>query len=143
MTVTRLTVPQAAARLGVSERTLWRRIRARELSVERDGRRVLVRFETAYPERPASAHQAREAALPYDGSRALPEELESLVGPWPFSRPNLERRYRQILARRESAVAELVRLAAESRPDPEGLTVVDYLRPIRDPDPEPRDRDDP
>ena len=37
-----LKVPEAAARLGRSERTVWRQIRAGELRTQREGRRVLV-----------------------------------------------------------------------------------------------------
>ncbi|OGN88311.1 MAG: hypothetical protein A2X23_09560 [Chloroflexi bacterium GWC2_73_18] len=124
-----LTIPEAAVLLGVSERTIWRRIRSGELPTERIGRRIYVR-------RPADAFARRvaEAAPRYGTAPAEDDSPDALDGPWPYTRENLESQRRAILARRQAAVAETDRLAAETRPDPDGLTAVDYLRDIRDPD---------
>jgi excisionase family DNA binding protein len=138
MTVTRLTVPEAAARLGVSERTVWRRIRAGTLPAARAGRRVLVEVGTAYPTAEPSRRRVAEAAAPYRSSADAGYE----PGPWPYTRENIERQRQRLLARRNAAFAELERLAAKTRPDPDGLTGVDYLRELRDPDWEPSDEPD-
>src|SRR3990170_8244505 len=124
-----LTIPEAAVLLGVSERTIWRRIRSGELPTERIGRRIYVR-------RPADAFARRvsEGAPRYGTAPAEDDSPDALDGPWPYTRENLESQRRAILARRQAAVAEMDRLAAETRPDPDGLTAVDYLRDIRDPD---------
>ena len=45
----------------------------------------------------------------------------------------------QRLAHRIAALDAILRIAKETRPDPDGLTVVDYLRDIRDPDWEPEE----
>lgn len=125
-----VTVREAAGRLGVSERTVWRRIRSGELPAERSGRRVLVTLGAGYPEAGRAGSGIAEAVAPY-GSRRRPGAAPE--GPWPYTRENLERRRRALGLRRQAAVAELERLATESRPDPGGLTAVDYLRDLRDP----------
>ncbi|HET9347029.1 MAG TPA: helix-turn-helix domain-containing protein [Candidatus Limnocylindrales bacterium] len=130
MSVTLLTIPQTAARLGVSERTVWRRIDAGLLSIARRGRRVLVRIESTEGTENRSGGHVAETAEQYGASRASTLE----PGPWPYTRENVERQRRRLLARRQAAFAELERLAGESSPDPDGLTVIDYLRDIRDPD---------
>ncbi len=126
-----LTVPEAARRLAVSERTIWRRIRSGELPAERSGRRVLVTLEARYAEAGRAGSGIAEAAALYGSSAQLGVAME---GPWPYTSENLEKRRRALSLRRQAAVAELGRLATESRPDPGGLTAVDYLRDIRDPE---------
>lgn len=123
-----LSVEAAAALLGVSERTVWRRIRAGELSVVRDGRRVLVQVD-----RPADRRRVGEAAAGYGTEPAV----DPLVGPWPYTAEAVKRQRERIRESRLAALAGLERLAQDTLPDPDGLTVVDYLREIRDPDWEP------
>lgn len=125
-----VTVKEAAGRLGVSERTIWRRIRSGELPAERSGRRVLVTLGARHPEAGRAGPGIAEAAAPYGTWGRLGAATES---PWPYTSENLEKRRRALNLRRQAAVAELERLATESRPDADGLTAVDYLRDIRDP----------
>jgi len=149
MTLTRLTVPQAAARLGVSERTVWRRIRSGSLRVERAGRNVLVEVGSAYPDAGArgSANSTRESLAEYghidlgDPTSSDTRDIGDFVGVWPYTVENVDRQRRALRARREAAFKEMERLAALTRPDPEGLTGVDYLRDLRDPDWEPVEED--
>jgi len=131
MATTGLTIAQAAARLGVSERTVWRRIRSGALAAERAGRRVLVLFGTGYPG-PGEGLRVEEAAARYDVAVPLPDQLGAIAGPWPYTHQNLEKRRRILLARRQAAIAEMDRLAAEVKPDPDGLTAADYIRADRD-----------
>jgi excisionase family DNA binding protein len=138
MSVTRLSVPDAAAWLGVSERTVWRRIRAGTLPTARSGRRVLVEVRTVYPTAGASRRRAAEAAPPYHS--ALDPEHEP--GSWPYTRENIERQRERLLARRRAALDRLLAHAAHVKPDPDGLTGLDYLRELRDPDWEPEDDPD-
>ncbi len=126
-----ITVREAAGSLGVSERTVWRRIRSGELPAERSGRRVLVTLGARYPEAGRAGSGIAEAAAAYRSWAQLGVATE---GPWPYTGENLERQRRSLRLRRQAAVAELERLATESRPDPGGLTAVDYLRDIRDPE---------
>jgi hypothetical protein len=122
-----LTVPVAAVRLGRSERTIWRQIRAGDLRTRREGRRVLVLLE-ADEERPAASpgHSAREAAVSYGTTR------DWQVGPWPYT-PELVERHRQAkLARRRAAIETINELSKRTRPDPDGLTFQDYLDADRD-----------
>jgi len=117
-----LSVPVAAVRLGRSERTIWRQIRAGELHTRREGRRVLVLVE-ADEERPAASpeHSVREAAVSYGTAR------DWQVGPWPYT-PELVERHRQAkLARRRAAIETINELSKRTRPDPGGLTFQDYL----------------
>lgn len=117
-----LSVPEAALRLGRSERTIWRQIRSGELRARRDGRRVHVLVDE---ERSSSGGEltARvgEAAAQY-GSRR-----DWQVGPWPYT-PEIVERHRQAkLARRRAAIETMKELAKRTRPDPDGLTFLDYL----------------
>jgi len=122
-----LSVPQAAARLGRSERTIWRQIRAGELRTRRDGRRVLVLIDAdgGWPDR-ASPRRVREAVAPYAMGR------EWQVGPWPYTAEIVERHRRAKLARRRLAIETMKELSRRTRPDPDGLTFQDYLDADRD-----------
>lgn len=123
-----LSVPDAAARLGRSERTIWRRIRSGELAAVRRGRRVFVLVpapETSDAERPAG-HRVGEAVVSYRATN------DWTVGPFPYTTEVVERHRRAKLARRRAALMEIRQLAALSTPDPDGLTGVDYIRAERD-----------
>lgn len=119
-----LNVPAAAARLGRSERTIWRQIRAGDLRTRREGRRVLVLVDAdaAADGSPASPGRSiREAAVSYGTAR------DWQVGPWPYT-PELVERHRQAkLARRRAAIETINELSKRIRPDPDGLTFQDYL----------------
>ena len=128
MTVTMaLGVPEAAARLGRSERTIWRQIRAGELRTRREGRRVLVLIDAdqGWPEG-ASGRTVREAAAPYLTGR------EWQVGPWPYTPEIVERHRHAKLARRRAAIETMKELSKRTRPDPDGLTGLDYIHAERD-----------
>jgi len=117
-----LTVPVAAVRLGRSERTIWRQIRAGDLRTRREGRRVLVLVE-ADEERPASspAHSIREVAGSYGTTR------DWQVGPWPYTHELVERHRQAKLARRRAAIEAIDERSKRIRPDPDGFTFQDYL----------------
>ena len=128
-----LSVPEAAARLGRSERTIWRQIRSGELQTKREGRRVLVLI----PDRPwgseaAGGHRTSESAATYDRSRYREAGQDWQVGPFPYTAAVVQRHRRAKLARRRAAVEEIKRLASLSTPDPDGLTAADYVRADRD-----------
>jgi excisionase family DNA binding protein len=123
-----LSVPEAAARLGRSERTIWRQIKSGELAAARRGRRVFVLVSPRDPlaaDRPA-AHRVGEAAAPYRATDGW------TVGAFPYTAEVVERHRRAKLARRRAAFAEMDRLARLTRPDPDGLTAADYIRAERD-----------
>lgn len=120
-----LPVPGAALRLGRSERTIWRQIRAGQLPVRREGRRVLVLLGSAEPEE-GRLHRVGEASVAYGTSS------EWVVGAFPYTEEVVERHRLAKLARRRAAGEEIKRLAALSRPDPDGLTAADYIRADRD-----------
>jgi excisionase family DNA binding protein len=128
-----LSVEAAAALLGLSERTVWRKIRAGELPVIREGRRVLVQVE-----RPPRGRRVAEVAAPYATEDAA---VDPLVGPWPYTAENVKRQRERLRERRIAALDAILQIAKETRPDPNGLTVVDHLRDIRDPDWEPEEDD--
>lgn len=115
-----VTVAEAARRLGVTERTIWRRLRSGAMRAHREDRRVLVELP---------AHAVAEAGLAY---RATTTQSDWDPGPWPYTPEIVERHRRAVLARRRAAAAEMDRLAALSGPDPDGLSAVDYLRADRD-----------
>jgi len=121
-------VPDAAAHLGRSERTIWRQIRSGELATSRRGRRVfvLVSAEEAPGEKLPAGHRVGEAVAPY---RATDEWM---VGAFPYTPEVVERHRRAKLARRRAAVKEMDRIARLTRPDPDGLSGVDYIRAYRD-----------
>ena len=118
-------VPVAAARLGQSERTVWRKIRAGQLPVRREGRSVLVLLRAPELE-PLGEHRIGEADAAYSMS------TEWAVGVFPYTHDVVERHRLAKLARRRAAGAEIKRLAGLSRPDPDGLTAADYVRVERD-----------
>jgi hypothetical protein len=125
---TRLSVPDAAIRLGRSERTIWRQIKSGELASERRGRRVFVVVpapEWLGPEHP-TGHRVGEAVASY---RATDDWM---VDAFPYTAEVVERHRRAKLARRKWAFAEMDRLARLTRPDPDGLSAVDYIRADRD-----------
>ena len=122
-----LAVPEAAASLGVSERTIWRWLQSGRLSAQRSGGRVLVQMPAAQP-----GHAIREARAAYSSPNlAWLDELQP--GPWPYTAENLEKRKAIRQARRRRAAEHMDLLARESRPDPDGLTGVDYIRELRGP----------
>lgn len=112
--------------MGRSERTVWRQIRTGELRTRREGRRVrvLIDAEHAWPSGPASA--AREAAVAY-GS---PDGWQ--VGPWPYTPAIVERHRQARLARRRAAIETIKELSKRTKPDPGGLTGLDYIHAERD-----------
>ena len=120
-----LSVSAAAARLGRSERTIWRQIRAGQLPVRREGRRVLVLLAGTEEDR-GPEHRMGEASVAYGTS------AEWVVGAFPYTEEVVERHRKAKLARRRAAGEEIKRLAALSRPDPGGLTAADYVRADRD-----------
>jgi excisionase family DNA binding protein len=119
-----LSVPEAAAALGVSERTVWRRIRDGRLPVIREGRAVRVLVEAGA----VGGRAVREAPVTYGTAAAA----GLTVGPWPFTPENVARQRERLRQRRLAALEEIKRIAATTKPDPDGLTVVDYLRDLRD-----------
>ena len=129
MTVTlELSVAEAAAHLGRSERTIWRLVRSGELPVQRRGRRVFVLVES--PETPDSVRRpgrrVGEAVAPYTSTD------DWIVGAFPYTAAVVERHRRAKLARRRAAFGEMDRIARLTRPDPDGLTGVDYIRADRE-----------
>lgn len=123
-----LSVPEAAARLDRSERTIWRQIRSGELKTRRDGRRVVVLVaDGAWPSpEQAGGHRAGQAMATYAAS------TDWILGPFPMTVAVLDRHRRAKLARRRAAIDEIKRLAALSKSDPEGLTAAEYVRADRD-----------
>lgn len=117
MSVT-LSVPEAAVRLGVSERTVWRRLRGGQLRSTREGRQVRVVLEDGY--------QVGERAATYESGTGDVAASDSL--PWPYTPEKVAAQAARLRARRMAALAEIRRLAAEVKPDPDGLTFIDYLR---------------
>ncbi len=123
-----LSVPEAAAHLGRSERTIWRQIKSGELVAVRRGRRVFVHVSelTVPVAAPVTGHRPGEAVAAYRTSD------DWTVGDFPYTAEVVERHRRAKLERRRRAFAEMDRLARLSRPDPDGLTGVDYIRAYRD-----------
>jgi len=54
-------------------------------------------------------------------------------GPWPYTAENLQKRRAIRLAKRRRAAEHMDVLGRETRPDPNGLTGVDYIRELRGP----------
>lgn len=117
-----LSVPEAAVQLDRSERTIWRQIRSGVLRTRREGRRVVVLVaEERSPLGEEVAARIGEAAARY-GSRS-----DWQVGSWPYT-PEIVERHRQAkLARRRAAIETMKELGKRVRPDPDGLTFLDYL----------------
>lgn len=135
MTVPRsVSVPEAALRLGRSERTIWRQIRSGQLQTNREGRRVLVLIPDAPWPGSGSARGRRtsETAPTYEAEGNRKAGWDWQVGPFPYTAAVVERHRRARLARRRAAIEEIKRLAALSKPDPDGLTAADYVRADRD-----------
>jgi len=123
-----MSVPDAALRLGRSERTIWRQIRSGEVASERVGRRVWVVVPEPGPADPrhVAGHRIGEAVAVY----GTPNDWT--VGAFPYTAAVVERHRRAKLARRRAAIEEMKQIAARTRPDPDGLTGVDYIRADRD-----------
>lgn len=131
-----LSVPEAAAALGVSERTIWRWLESGRLSADRSGGRVHVSLPS--DER---ARAIAEAKVAYGTSLdAMPVAITA--GAWPYTAENVEKRKAIVAARRRHAVETMDRLSRETRPDPDGLTGVDYIRELRGPIGDDVDEDD-
>jgi excisionase family DNA binding protein len=116
-----LSVPEAARAAGVSERTVWRWIRARQVQTVRVGRRLLVRRST-----PAGA-RIGEVAVAYGLELSSAPEQPG-PGPWPYTTEKLEERRRILLAERRAAGAEMDLLAV---PVPRGY-VEKLTRQVKD-----------
>ena len=101
-----LPVPDAARAAGVSERTIWRWVRAGQVDTVRVGRRLLVR------PRASAGRRIGEAALAYGHELTGTWTGEPEPGPWPFTAGKLEQRHRILLEERRAAGAEMDRLAA-------------------------------
>ncbi len=129
MTQTRtLSVPETAALMDRSERTVWRQIRSGELQTRRVGRRVLVLLgaDAPLPTGDIRGHTGvGEAAVAY-GVPAPPLAETWQVGPWPYTPTLVERHRAARLARRKAAVERMGTFRATVRPDPDGLTYQDY-----------------
>jgi excisionase family DNA binding protein len=124
-----MSVPEAAAALDVSERTIWRQIKDGRLRTVRDGRRVRVLMAGE----DGRTHAVGDRVVAYGTSPAS----DPVAAPWPFTAEKVAAQAQRLRAQRLAAVAELRRLALEVKPDPDGLTAVDYLREWRDPETEP------
>ena len=117
-----LSIPEAAVRLDRSERTIWRQIRSGQLRTRREGRRVVVLVdEERSPSGGELAARIGEAAARYGSLR------EWQVGPWPYTPEVVERHRQAKLARRRAALETIKQLSKRTRPDPDGLTFLDYL----------------
>jgi len=129
-----VSVLEAAVRLGRSERTIWRQIRSGQLQTKREGRRVLVLIPDAAwsGSGPAPGRRTSETATRYEAEPDREAGQDWRVGPFPYTAAVVERHRRARLARRRAAVEEIKRLAALSKPDPDGLTAADYVRADRD-----------
>jgi excisionase family DNA binding protein len=116
-----LSVPEVARAAGVSERTVWRWIRAGHVQTVRVGRRLLVRRSA-----PAGARIGEVAVTYGSGLSSLPGPPEP--GPWPYTAEKLEERRRILLAERRAAGVEMDLLAV---PVPRGY-VENLTRQVKD-----------
>jgi len=122
-----VSVQEAASSLNVSERTIWRWLRSGRLSAERSGGRCLVRMPAGQ-----LGHATAESPVAYELPGATwPHDAQS--GPWPYTAENLERRRAIREARRRRAADHMDLLGRETRPDPDALSAVDYIRELRGP----------
>ncbi len=142
----RMSVPEAARALGVTERTVWRRIRSGRLETEREGRRLYVRVPGGYPpvERLRDGLEGRgraaETAAPYAPSPfARATEAELQPGAWPYTpervarqREILRRQERTFLERQREWFAEMDRLRGELKPWPPGYDFQRFIRELKD-----------
>lgn len=129
MSVT-VSVKHAATILGVSERTVWRRIRDGRLGTVRADGRVLVVLEAGQRDR-----RVAERATGYGPSVDVLDD--PVLGVWPYDTRAHERHRARLREQREAVLVEVARLAREVKPDPDGLTSLDYLDEIRGPWPAP------
>lgn len=105
-----LTAAEAAARLGLSLRTVRRRIADGSLPSVRLGGAVRVPAEAlALPEARPAGHAARETVAPYHADADATWEARWDAEHWPDT-------YRRMLDRRRRAFAELDRLRALTKP---------------------------
>jgi excisionase family DNA binding protein len=118
-----MSVAEAARSLGVSERTIWRRLASGTLPADRRVGRVLVQVEL-----PAGS-RIGEGPVSYQPS--APSEWAE-PGPWPYTPEVLNRHRAALLRRRKAAATAMDRIAARTRPDPDGLTGADYVRRDRE-----------
>jgi excisionase family DNA binding protein len=122
-----MSVAEAAAEFGVSERTIWRWLQSGRLTAERHGERVQIN-----PAPDPSGHAVAEARVAYGpSSNVWPEELQP--GPWPYTPENIQKRKAILASKRRHAAERIAARALESKPDPDGLTGVDYIRELRGP----------
>jgi len=142
----RMSVPDAARALGVTERTVWRRIRAGQLETDREGRRLYVRLPGEYPllERLQSGAETRdraaEAAVLYTAAPFIPVSASELQpGAWPYTPERVARqreyaleRQRQFLERQRQWYEEMDRLRGELKPWPPGYDFQRFIRELKD-----------
>jgi len=125
-----LSVSQAASYFGVTERTIWRWLQSGRLSAERSGGRNLIKVPPDVASQPGHAiSETRTRYGPLDLSWL--DELQP--GPWPYTAENLAKRKAILLAKRRRAAERIAVRGRNTRPDPEGLTGVDYIRELRGP----------
>lgn len=128
MSVT-MSVSHAATILGVSERTVWRRIRDGRLPVVRADGRVLVVLE-------AEQRGRRVAEIASGYGRSVEVLEEPVLRAWPYDTEAHRRHRARLRHEREAVLADVARLARAVGPDPDGLTSLDYLDEIRGPWPD-------
>jgi excisionase family DNA binding protein len=103
-----LSVPEAARVLGISERTVWRRVKTGDLPIERVGRRLLVCLPD---ELPARASRARDGStVAFD---TAPSILDAVPGAWPYTEERLAERRAILLRQRRAAGRVIDRVAAK------------------------------
>jgi hypothetical protein len=134
----KMSVSETARALGVTERTIWRRIRAGRLETELEGRRLYVRMPNEYPlveeVRDASRRpRAAEAVAPYASDPFVPVvESEYQVGPWPYTAEKIAERRRVFLAEQKAVFEEMDRFHSELKPWPPGYDFQAFIRELKD-----------
>jgi excisionase family DNA binding protein len=125
-----LTAKETAARLGISLRTVRRRIADGSLASFRIGGTVRIPASALEPPEAHVRLAAREAAVSY-GSDADAEDKERYIREW--NRAHWPDSWDRMLARRRQAFAELERLSRLTKP-PSGPhdTVDAMLNQVRD-----------
>lgn len=121
-----VSVSHAATILGVSERTVWRRIRDGRLLVVRADGRVLV---VLTPDR----HDRRTAETAAEYGSSAPMLDDPVLGVWPYDTAAHARHRARLRQQRMAVLEDVARLAREVRPDPDGLTALDSLDELRGP----------
>ena len=141
-----MSVPEAARSLGVTERTVWRRIRAGQLETEREGRRLYVRVPGGYPlverlrDGLGGRARAAEATAPYAPSPFIPVSASELQpGAWPYTPERVARqreyaldRQRRFRERQREWFEEMDRLRGELKPWPPGYDFQRFIRELKD-----------